>query len=72
MKEFKGRREDQRSGIGYFIARIRLPNSAVARLGRSIVPGMPVEVFIATGERTALAYLVKPLSDQIARSFRER
>ncbi|CAN7662286.1 transposase [Pararhizobium sp. LjRoot255] len=33
--------------------------------------GMPVEVFIQTGERTALSYLVKPLADQIARAMRE-
>jgi HlyD family secretion protein len=63
---------DQKSGTGYYIARIRLPAATVKQLGRPIVAGMPVEVFIATGERTALAYLVKPLSDQIARSFRER
>jgi HlyD family secretion protein len=33
---------------------------------------MPVEGFIATGDRTAISYLVKPLSDQFARAFRER
>ena len=31
---------------------------------------MPVETFIQTGTRTALAYLAKPLEDQLARSFR--
>jgi HlyD family secretion protein len=31
---------------------------------------MPVEVFIQTGERTALSYFLKPLSDQIARAMR--
>lgn len=30
---------------------------------------MPVEAFIQTGERTALAYVAKPLSDQVARGF---
>lgn len=33
---------------------------------------MPAEVFIQTGARTALSYLLKPLSDQIAKTFRER
>jgi hypothetical protein len=33
---------------------------------------MPVETFIQTGERTALSYLVKPISDQIMRAWRER
>ncbi len=30
---------------------------------------MPIEVFIATGERTALSYLLKPMSDQMKRAF---
>jgi HlyD family secretion protein len=37
-----------------------------------LVPGMPVEAFVATDERTALSYLVKPVTDQFARAFRER
>jgi HlyD family secretion protein len=36
------------------------------------VPGMPVDVFIRTDERTLLSYLVKPLMDQAARAFREK
>ena len=44
----------------------------VTRLGAvSLVPGMPVEVFIKTGDRKVISYLVKPLSDQISRAFRE-
>jgi HlyD family secretion protein len=37
-----------------------------------LVPGMPVEAFIQTGERTAISYLVKPFSDQLMRTWRER
>jgi HlyD family secretion protein len=37
-----------------------------------IVPGMPVETFVKTGDRTVASYLVKPLHDQIMRAFRER
>ena len=33
---------------------------------------MPVEAFVETGERTALSYLVKPFTDELARAFRER
>ena len=33
---------------------------------------MPVEAFIATGDRTALGYFVKPLADYFNRAFRER
>ena len=44
----------------------------VARLGNvKLVPGMPVEAFVKTGDRTVISYLMKPLSDQINRAFRE-
>jgi HlyD family secretion protein len=36
-----------------------------------LVPGMPVEVYLSTGERTALSYLAKPFTDQMNRAFRE-
>jgi HlyD family secretion protein len=63
---------DERSGEGYFNARISLPEEAFTQYGDKLVPGMPVEVFIATGDRTVLSYLVKPLGDQIMHSFREK
>jgi HlyD family secretion protein len=45
----------------------------VARLGDvALVPGMPVEVFVKTGDRKVISYLVKPLTDQITRAFREQ
>jgi HlyD family secretion protein len=45
----------------------------VRRLGDvRVVPGMPVEVFAKTYDRTVLSYLVKPLHDQLARAFWER
>ena len=45
----------------------------IARLGNvKLVPGMPVEAFVQTGERTVISYLMKPLHDQLMRSFRER
>ena len=57
----------------YYVARISLSKDEVARLGAlKLVPGMPAEVFIQTYSRTPLQYLVKPLSDQMARAFRER
>jgi len=37
-----------------------------------LVPGMPVESFIQTGERTVLSYLTKPLMDQALKAFREK
>jgi HlyD family secretion protein len=45
----------------------------LAKLGEvKLTPGMPVEAFIQTGERTMLSYLVKPLRDQLKRAFREK
>jgi len=49
-----------------------MPAGEVARLGNvKLVPGMPVEAFVKTGDRTVMSYLMKPLSDQIVRAFRE-
>ena len=57
----------------YYTVRIALPADELARLHDiRLVPGMPAEVFIQTHERTPLQYLLKPLREQIARTFRER
>ncbi len=64
---------DQKTGVSYFTARLRLNEGEEKRLGdKRLVPGMPAEVFIRTGERTVISYLVKPLSDQLRRTFREQ
>ena len=65
--------KDQQTGQTYYTARISVEDEELAKLGtiNHLVPGMPVESFIQTGERTALSYLAKPFSDQIARAFKE-
>ncbi|WP_299391711.1 HlyD family type I secretion periplasmic adaptor subunit [Pelagibius sp.] len=65
--------EDERSGEAYYLARISIPEEEVARLGedRMLRPGMPADVMIKTGERTALDYLVQPLKDSITKAWRE-
>jgi membrane fusion protein, type I secretion system len=64
---------DQRTGQSYYTIRVSMPPDEIARLGEvKLVPGMPVEAFVQTGERTMLSYLMKPLSDQLMRSFRGR
>ena len=69
-------REQQNSNQpaqAYYTVRIALPADELARLHDiRLVPGMPAEVFIQTLERTPLQYLLKPLREQIARTFRER
>ena len=64
---------DQRTGATYYTIRIGMPPDEVARLGDvRLVPGMPVETFVQTGDRTVMSYLAKPLYDQITRAFREK
>jgi len=63
---------DERSGQSYYLVRVAIPQAEKEKLkSLTLVPGMPAEVMIKTGDRTALSYLVKPLSDQILRAFRE-
>jgi HlyD family secretion protein len=64
---------DQRTGQSYYTIRVSMPPEEVARLGEvKLIPGMPVEAFVQTGERTLISYLMKPLSDQLMRTFREK
>jgi HlyD family secretion protein len=64
---------DQRTGQSYYTIRVSMPAQEIARLGDAkLIPGMPVEAFVQTGDRTMLSYLIKPLSDQLMRAFREK
>jgi HlyD family secretion protein len=64
---------DQRTGQSYYLVRIAMTAQELKRLGDvKLTPGMPVEAFIETGERTMMSYLVKPLHDQLMRAFREK
>jgi len=56
----------------YYLSYVSLSESEIKRLGDvEIQPGMPVEVVVKTGERTFMSYLTKPLSDRLARSFKD-
>ena len=56
----------------YYLARVEVSPDSLDDLGGLVlVPGMPAEVYIATGERTFLQYLYKPFSNSIARGLRE-
>ncbi|MBB4372562.1 HlyD family secretion protein [Bradyrhizobium sp. cir1] len=64
---------EQRTGQSYYTIRVSMPPEEIARLGDvKIIPGMPVEAFVQTGDRTMLSYLMKPLHDQLMRAFREK
>ncbi len=63
---------DEKSGLTYYLVRLSISHEEMQKLGGlTLVPGMPAEAMIKTGDRTALSYLVKPISDQINRAFRE-
>ncbi|MET3890536.1 HlyD family secretion protein [Bosea sp. OAE506] len=65
-------REPQ-TGLSYFTARIALPESEIRQLqDLKLVPGMPIQAFIKTQDRSALDYLLRPLVEQAGRAFRER
>ena len=64
-------REPQ-TGVSYYTARIKVAaQSQEQAQSLKLVAGMPVETFIETGHRTAVTFLLKPFSDQIARAFKE-
>lgn len=63
---------DRRSGASYFRIALDIPETELARLGRvAIVPGMPVEAFLETTDRSVLDYLLTPVTRHLARAFRE-
>jgi HlyD family secretion protein len=63
---------DETTGETYYLTRLRIPEAELAKLENlKLVPGMPVETFIDTGERTALSYLLKPFADGLARALRD-
>jgi HlyD family secretion protein len=56
----------------YYLARIAIdPKDIPAQVAAKIMPGMPADVLIVTGERTMLAYLIGPLRDRLARAMRD-
>lgn len=64
--------KDPQTQQSWYTVRVMLSEAELSRLGTlKLVPGMPVEAHIQTGKRSALSYLVKPLSDQLAKAFRE-
>jgi HlyD family secretion protein len=64
---------DQQTNAPYFTVRVALSENERRRLaGLQLVPGMPAEVFMQTGSRTMMSYLLKPITDQMQRAFVEK
>jgi HlyD family secretion protein len=56
----------------FYPVRMKIAKTELAKLGgKKLVPGMPAEAFVATGNRTVLAYLLQPLAAQVSHAFRE-
>jgi HlyD family secretion protein len=64
---------DKQTDAAYYTLRVTLPDAELGRLGAlQLVSGMPAELFLQTGSRTMMSYLLKPITDQLQRTFSER
>ena len=63
---------DPQNGMAYYLARVVVTPEGLKKLGkRQMLPGMPVEGVLRTGERSMLTYLLHPLTKRIAASMTE-
>lgn len=62
---------DRATGQPYYLATVSITEPMEKLGARKLMPGMPVEVFVQTEERTAISYITKPFVDQMMRAFRE-
>ena len=63
---------DPATGAAYYLVTLDLDTKARDGLGEhALLPGMPVEVYLQTGTRTPLAYLLEPFTDYFGRAMRE-
>lgn len=63
---------DERSGAQYYLTELKIrPGEETKLADQLLIPGMPVEVFIQTGERSPLSYALRPFLDYFDQAFRE-
>jgi HlyD family secretion protein len=64
---------ENQSGASYYLVEIQLPKGELDKLpeGLKVVPGMPVDSFIRTGNRSPANYFLRPLANYFNRAFRE-
>ncbi|PZX13102.1 HlyD family secretion protein [Palleronia aestuarii] len=64
---------DEGTGQTFYLARLQIAEDELGRIDGAVLrPGMPLEVFVQTQERSILSYLVKPMVDQVQHAMRER
>lgn len=63
---------DERTQVSFYRAEIELNPGELDKLEElKVIPGMPVETYMRTSDRTPMGYLIKPLSDYFNKAFRE-
>lgn len=64
--------EDKSTGLSYYLLTVNIEDDQLALLDEQIlVPGMPVDLFLKTGDHSPLTYLMKPFTDYFSKSLRE-
>jgi membrane fusion protein, type I secretion system len=64
---------ERQNDAAFYTVKVRIPGHERRRLGNlQLVSGMPAEVFLQAGSRTMMSYLLKPITDQLQRTFSER
>jgi len=65
---------EQQTGRRYYTANVRIDADQLAALPKDLklLPGMPVEAFVTTGDRSVLNYLIHPLAEELQLAFREQ
>lgn len=68
------RKIDEMTGAPFFAVEVLIPEEERERLGSEnvLVPGLPAEIYIETDKRTPMSYLLKPLTDNFQKAFREK
>lgn len=63
---------DERTGEHYYLARIEIDATELNELGDiELYPGMPAEVYVITGSRTFMTYMMDPITESFRKSFRQ-
>ena len=63
---------DEQTGRNFYRVVLSVEQAELARLdGTVLKPGMPVEAYLKTGDRTVLSYLLEPVTSHLRRAFRE-
>ncbi len=64
--------EDKSTGGSFYLLKVKIEEDQLALLDEQILtPGMPVDVFLKTGDHSPVTYLAKPFTDYFSRAFRE-